>query len=693
VDAKGRRINVRAAADAVRLAHGVRVGNIAPVKAPQMKSQKLRMAVIVIVATAIIAVAAVATWRWMATPEAPEPEAPPPAARTAAPPEPRPAFKSRCSFEVGDKVGVAVRQRLRWTLDLGRDLSAPRPATVRPVKLAVRTTTTRAVRWRLDLRAIKKDDDGSTVFAARVSRPVRDEPGLPPLGPAGLDRPFLLRIGARCDVLDTARRPDVSSEVARIRQGMLADLSWRLPPAPGERTYDERQRDMRGDIEFAYATLDTDDGARLQRRVRAVASTYTFDPGHPTAQTITARGPGMAISVGDVGWFEALRREETLDYAEGGVGYGRLEVVLNAVVGESLDVPLQVRDTVQGWVWGDLFAVRAAMIEPSATAPPAMRDMPVAPLLADLRRFGAVAWLDPTAEVAYARDWCRANIDTLGELVNALRGEDGVEKRLRPVLLMGLRLAGIPQADHVLAGLIVDASIAPDVRIGAGLLLASSPDLSEPVIDRLRDLAVASAPAHSVDGRVGAAATALLGHVARSQRAHNPGRAERARVIVQDRLTAGEGDARMIAALAGIENTGDDAMAGLLTGMHRNPGIDVRIAVARAVRAMNPMTTREMVGQWMPFERHPDVRRALARSLVAQIIAHRASPVALRAVEATAFDGIANLAREGAPLARPALRARLAAEQGAEDANRSVVERLQTLLSGIDGAAAATPTR
>ena len=49
--------------------------------------------------------------------------------------------------------------------------------------------------------------------------------------------------------------------------------------------------------------------------------------------------------------------------------------------------------------------------------------------------------------------------------------------------------------------------------------------------------------------------------------------------------------------------------------------------------------------------------------------------------------------RNSAPLARPALQARLAAEQGAEDANASVVERLQTLLSGIESAAAATPAR
>ena len=624
-----------------------------------------------------VAAGLIAVLLWPTTsaePAAAPPKPPPPTPNTPAPT--RPTVRAACAFKVGDQLAFDVRERRQWRLDLAQDAVNPLPIDLAGVKVPTRQQGVALLRWRLDMRAVKVDGK-ATIFVAAVSRPTLAGPSGPVgFGPERMTVPMLVRLGSRCDVESMARSTALDPQTGRAQQTLVARLSFRLPQDVEQRSYTELERDAVGVHELAYEVVAGRE-PRLRRTPAGTTELYMFDS-RPGSATLDSVGH-TTIVPGDRGWFASARRKRSRRFVDGAT-YAVVQDELHAEPIKPGQLSAVVEDTLQGWVWGDLFALRGATLEGDKDgAVPGLAGMPVATVRRMLHARLAEAALDPTASIDLARDWLRANPALIAEWVQSLRDSEGADPSTS-LLLLGLRLTNDPEHQRVLTGLVNDVSQPVAVRAGAMLSLASARLFEESAIDTWRTLAVSKASAASVDGKMARAATAVLGHLARQQRAGRPAVSERATNIVRDLMSlAARGD-RIVATLAGIGNAGDDTLTPLLVPRSRDDDAQIRSAAARATGKLHPRSSLAVLDGWIGTEPQPNVQNALAEATATTIALNATDQQALRSVRGPAIKALGLALANGHPWAREALEARQEAEHRADDPNPSVQAEITALL-------------
>ncbi|GEM_PF-2995863 len=609
-------------------------------------------------------------------------EVPPtPEAERASPAKPRTApLRATCSFKAGQRFAFEMRDQRTWTVDVGQDPASPYPPSTGGVAATVRLGESGTIRWRLDLAVIELRPDKTAVFAASVTQPrFHNGHSERRLGPGPVTTPFLVRIGKRCDVLDVARRSGGSMAAAYWQHRLLAQLSWRLPAQPGKDIYEEVQRNATGVYDARYTVLRGEQHTVIDRQVTNVRELYPFDPGHPGAASVAVSGPGISVLPGERGWFVQMRRNETITWLDGGVPYARVTTrsFAHEVPPSAAPVP-KIGDTIDGWSWGDLFAIRSVILDGDASE--RWQSLAVDSLQRQITALLVDAPVDPAAAVDLARDWVRGGRDHLPILVETLRADDGMTQAESAVILLGLALSSHPPAQNLLGGLLVDPTIGVAHRIRAAFALGGSAQIGEATVDRLVTLARPGAAPSSPAGKMERAAVAVLGHIGRRQRIHDPLIAQRAMNLVRDRYSTASAGDQLVTVFAGLENAGDDTFAPNLKDAHRGGDAHVRAALARSLRRVNPMVAHHVWDQWIDAERDPRVRRAIADALISQILIFRDETTALRSLRGAAIRIVAEQLGKGHPRARAALVIRRDAESRTKSGNPSVVGELETLL-------------
>ena len=272
-------------------------------------------------------------------------------------------LRAACRFEVGDTFAYDISERSSWRIDLAQDADSPFAVNLAGVAIKTRQQGRAHLRWRLDMRAVEVPSEGGAIFVATVSQPTITSNNVPMnIGPQRMTVPMLIRIGKRCDVQSMARGQTVQPEAGRAQQALVARLTWRLPPAADSMSYKEVEHDAIGVHSYDYK-VGTQSPPRLLRTQTATSELYMFDSRGGSA-TVRARG-SCNVEVGDSGWFDAFRCNHARTFVDN-TPYARVHSILTATPIKPDKLTIKVKDTVTGWVWGDLFAVRAALSEAAA---------------------------------------------------------------------------------------------------------------------------------------------------------------------------------------------------------------------------------------------------------------------------------------------------------------------------------------
>ena len=632
-------------------------------------------AAVAFAAAAVLAIVAVQWWQGRPEhgPEKPEKSAPEQVVKTA---PTAPTMRGECTFQVGDQLAFDVTERRRWRIDLGCDAAGPLPVNLAGVPLKSRVEGEASLRWRVDMRAVSIVE-GGTPFVATVSRPtVATARGPQPMGPPRMTVPFLVRVGKRCDVESMARPATLDNRSARAQQSLLQRLSYRLPKS-GQRRYTEAERDPIGVHRWDYTVLPGE-VARLRRVPTSTIEQYMFDS-REGSQEVQSSGRSVVVP-GDRGWFASLSVDLQRRFVDGSP-YAWTHDNLQARPTAPVEIAGDYHDTINGWIWGDLLAMRAAVLEDDpAGGMTGLGGMPLSTLRRMLHELLSDAALDATAGIDLARDWARANADAVRDLVESLR-ENGDGDQTAPLMLLALRLTNNDAMQRVLNGLVIDPSQPVQARAGAMLAMACSRLLENEAIDEWRKMAVSAASSTSVPGKMARAATAAMGHAAWLQRPIKPSLSQRIADILRDLLASATHEEAMVTAMTGIGNAGDDTLAELLVGRHRTGDPQVRSALARATARMHPQSAAAVLEDWAATEPDDGVKMALAEAAATQVAHHRGDPEALRSIAGPPITLLGAALEKGAVWASGALKERLAAEEVAKSPNPSIVGEIRAVLA------------
>ncbi len=486
-----------------------------------------------------------------------------------------------CSFVPGTRMAYDVRSRTRVelqpsSLSEGVDLGSGQ------AQVVASPTINRDIErdWRLELEAIATDSNGSSVLAARIEdRGIRSFEGETPTASPALSDTFLIRVDARCGILEYGWRADGDLDAAREQQIMAGGLGFVAPAALGEPSrYAAAGFDETGRYQ---AKFDYDEDGRIHGEALAFAPTPAAFGGAQLDIELLSSNIEATLAPGL--WFESLANERDLELNFFGTKFGthfRSTTAKRASLGEFAP---QVDLDDGGWRWGVL---GAGPVSERESFDPALRGVPLDDALAryqELVAGGSVADYGPML-----RDWLRANPEATGDLVAILRsGAFDADQAARAGVFYALGAANTDEARGALIGMIDSTSdeIRDQISAARALTLVDAP--TQEMVDLLAD-ASARDGYHEIER--GSMALALGTFAARSE-THDPAVAAAARAEIRGWLDAPSDDEAALGhSLLAAGNAGHDELASSVTPYleHENPTI--RSQAAHAMRKMSPQT-------------------------------------------------------------------------------------------------------
>ncbi|MCA9701129.1 MAG: hypothetical protein KC431_26640 [Myxococcales bacterium] len=148
------------------------------------------------------------------------------------------AMGGPCSFVPGTRMAYEVRSRTRVELQPG-SLAGGIDVGSGPGQVVASPTINRDIErdWGLELEALALDAEGTSTLAARIEdRGIRSFEGEAPSASPALSDTFLIRVDARCGLVEFGWRDDGDLDGAREQQIMVGGLGFVAPATLGELT-------------------------------------------------------------------------------------------------------------------------------------------------------------------------------------------------------------------------------------------------------------------------------------------------------------------------------------------------------------------------------------------------------------------------------------------------------------------------
>lgn len=468
-------------------------------------------------------------------------------------------------------------------------------------------------RWRLHMRGLRHDADGTTVVAVA-----------PALGaPEGAlaDAPIqLLRLGADCRQVAYAWRQGTDLAQARQVQERLATFDFALPARNGEVVKGDA-RDGSGRYRFAAVRNRTGDQTLVQRRILGYHHTKRMGAG------LLVDGPGLRVTLGDDFWPVRAQLDQTIALATGDVPAQQVHASLTAATGEGAARLDSVDPDSTDWVWGNLLADAALRDAARLGDDPRLHGMPAAEVLRLLSD------ADPQGEHLEAalrqlHAWLLANPDGAAQLRVWLQGRaarysDDTWARLA---LAALSRASTPAARLALRQLAQQDGLPSAMRLHALLNLATAEGIDASDVAAVR--ALAAAQGGDPAGLSPNAALSALGAMARSD---GLDAAERTGIVrtLRGELQGQADSGRLVAAVNGAGNAAAGELLPELKALGGHAEIDVRRRVADALHALPQEAVQpqaDWLAGWLQSESAPQVAASLVATLRLQWPATAALP-------------------------------------------------------------------
>lgn len=643
-----------------------------------------------VVAAVIVAGIAVAALAWRTARQADAPAAT--ASAGASRPPAAAAGRRECVFQDGQRLGVDVTMKGESSLDLsvlgkGGAAGGLQVQVDSPKKVEVEAG------WHLDVQAVQRRPDGSTVLAARIEKGPQKVSGTPVRADetGDLTPVFLVRLDRRCAFAGFARREGVDLKGARTQQSMLATLQWQYPPTGEPGRFEAVERDANGVYKARYALVEATDDTLLLRHQLAYERLYQNSAAPIGGSSVKPGGVGLKVRPGAGPWFDSLELDQSSEMTIGNVPVGHMKARTVARVVPAGDADMSVDPDDQAWVWGDLFEMQF----PEAEATDAdvlfgMKGIPFEDALAEYRRLVGDPKRNLRDWVNFLRDWVRAHPEGVPAILKAIQDKQFPQQYGEPAVFFALSLADTPEARAGLLAVLGDDAFGSHNQARAALALADSRTLPDGYLPELLKQSRGDGSGSAADRDGVASLTPMLGVVARTQQRQNPAAAAAAKAELMGRLEGETEPWRLQAALTGVGNLGGDEVLEPVRPFLTNEDPEVRAAAASALRSVSPDKARGLYGPALASEGDPQVREAWVRAYWNQSFeARQAPPEEVVTASATALATESNpnvlaahiellgmAARKGDAGARAALEALLKAELGKAPRNYSLLQVL-----------------
>jgi hypothetical protein len=518
-----------------------------------------------------------------------------------------------CRLKTGARMGYAVRSRSLYAVAAGASAPGARGEM-------------QALDGDLALRVLTEEPakDGSP-RTATIAAVFEDATVTTSAGPrrdlaAALMTPVLLRIDEECRLVDIGA-PKAMTASARNQWLLTLKLTEFVLAAPGTAArWTAQQSDPTGDFVATYARVDGANGSvEVQRRRGPYIRLHNGASGSTKVEIRQAE----AVAHYHVGapWFDDMRISERAVL--------RVEERTMADVETSTSLSAREVGGAVGAFWTSAIATSDFEIRPADRLERVAPQLPYAerkPIEGLDKRSPASVITEiagllatrPQADYDGALNLLVQYLRTKPEGARAFLGElraGRIPAAVRPVVFLGMQLAGGAEAHAALADAAGDHRLAHEDRLRAVAALADVPDPDRAVVDAT--MAMAKGAARGASGEdLRSGATLGLGTLARSTRLD---RDEKARILEHlggdlERAT----DTRDIkTAVAAAGNAGDPSLrARVEARLNDEPAV-----AAEAYRALTKMgalpATGELLTVYLEAE-HPAVQGAIAGALRTQ---------------------------------------------------------------------------
>jgi hypothetical protein len=484
-----------------------------------------------------------------------------------------------CSFTPGEQMAYEVETQTEVAVDMAKlseqvDVDAAKQVEVNATPAEAHRVDRR---WTIELVAVDRDDDGSSVLAARIEdrgMQVSVAGGSAPKSSASLADTFLIRVDARCGIREFGWRTEGDLDGAREQQLLATALGFVAPThADAAHGYGATSFDSTGRY---MAKFEYEDG---QLSGEAVSYALGTSVGRGAPVEVNVLASTIAIELAADAWFESLTNERDLEFTLGGRGFASHFQSTRASRVEAGNFAPRIELGDGGWSWGILGPKPR---DASLDFDQSLRDVAIDDALARYRELVATGKLGEYGSML--RDWLRANPEQTGELLAMLRdGEFEGEQVARSGLFYALGSANTEQAKSALVDILREW---PEVRHQISAAHALS--MVQQPTPAMVELVAAGARSEDLQAIERGSMALALGTLANTSEAHNPELAGQARAEIRGWLTTPSDDEQLGHALAAAGNAGHDELAADV-GMyfdHESP--TVRKHAAHAMRQMSP---------------------------------------------------------------------------------------------------------
>ncbi len=503
-----------------------------------------------------------------------------------------------CAFASGSRMAYDVRTATHSVIDMGGLMDEVRLGDG-PQLQAESTAVDQAAsrQWHVDLTAVARANDGSSVLAAHVVAGLTQIEGIGAQPPRpGLGQTFLVRIDPQCTIREFGWRTDGDVDAARDQQVLLSGLGY-LAPTAGQDGYGGMLFDVVGRY-YAQYSVQAD----------GTISGHAVDYREPFGQATAGMRPtfdvvrsAIEVTPDSDRWFAALSHEREVSMNIMGEEIGSLHSSVHAESAEPSAWQPSVDLTDGGWTWGLLLG-RPTSSTTNHGSSPELVGVTATDAIAQYHAIIADRGRSIDA-VPHLVAWLRSNPDGAQEILAALRAGafDGAQGGA-PGIFLALGTAGTDQATDALLSILHEDRDALGHKISAAHALSSVEAPTEAMVDAI--VAVADS---DVDSVTRGSMAMSLGSFAHHNSERAPELAQRARGQIADWLADPADDADLAGSLLAAGNAGHDGLVAAIEPYFDHDDPQIRQRAAHAMRHMSPDEAFPRLSDGM-YDEDPTVR-------------------------------------------------------------------------------------
>jgi hypothetical protein len=431
-------------------------------------------------------------------------------------------------------------------------------------------------------------------------------------GPA-FESPFLVKVGAACDVRGYARLSSVSKKAAQVQQVAMHDLFVKYPTEErGEMTYENGTG-------LARAAFARDaNGASLTRNIKSYEMAWRVKNTFQVTQS-------FARATLDSSWLESFQSHEGIS---GGLVKGAVSTLeLKKEVAGTAKIAAASSRNLTDYRWENLLSglyVDAPAETDVAAVPSA--ELPYVEAMKNQNIEGAFSGLLTKVDekVNIEEQWhemagyLNGHPEKISEFAQAIT-EDEFPEQAKAVSFLVLNKTVHPQARDALLELRANPASSMGDRTRASLALVTRKDVGIEFANSLKTEALSSSSVVAEDDFLARSSLLHLGIMGSTHR-DSAKVTEVARDAVKTQLNSAGQDTYLLSpALGAAGNLGDPELLSTLTGYTTHPDFNVRLLVPKAFRGYPYAQTEALFVEWLARETHPDVKEEIFDILYHQL--------------------------------------------------------------------------